>query len=249
MEEKKVAIVTGAGRGIGKQIARELANAGYIVAVSDIVEQAAREATEEIGQGSLPYAVDVSCFEQAAGMVDDMAQRFGRLDVLVNNAGISPKRNGRKVPVYEMDIEEWRAVVDVNLNGAFYMVRAVSPYMIRQRYGRIINMSSIAAKSYIDISASHYAATKAGLIGLTKAAAGELGPYGITVNAVAPGRIESDMMAEAGAEANQAILAQIALGTFGTAHDVAAAVSFLASEQARYITGAVVNVDGGWVMA
>jgi 3-oxoacyl-[acyl-carrier protein] reductase len=249
MEEKKVAIVTGAGRGIGKQIARELANAGYIVAVSDIVEQAAREATEEIGQGSLPYAVDVSCFEQAAGMVDDMAQRFGRLDVLVNNAGISPKRNGRKVPVYEMDIEEWRAVVDVNLNGAFYMVRAVSPYMIRQRYGRIINMSSIAAKSYIDISASHYAATKAGLIGLTKAAAGELGPYGITVNAVAPGRIESDMMAEAGAEANQAILAQIALGTFGTAHDVAAAVSFLASEQARYITGAVINVDGGWVMA
>jgi 3-oxoacyl-[acyl-carrier protein] reductase len=249
MEEKKVAIVTGAGRGIGKQIARQLADAGYIVAVSDIVEQAAREAAEEIGQDSLPYAVDVSCFEQAAGMVDDMVQRFGRLDVLVNNAGISPKRNGQKVPVYEMDIEEWRTVVDVNLNGAFYMVRAVSPYMIRQRYGRIINMSSIAAKSYINISASHYAATKAGLIGLTKAAAGELGPYGITVNAVAPGRIESDMMAEAGAEANQAILAQIALGTFGTAHDVAAAVSFLASEQARYITGAVVNVDGGWVMA
>ncbi|WP_206808534.1 SDR family oxidoreductase [Paradesulfitobacterium ferrireducens] len=244
-----IAIVTGAGRGIGKAIAKGLVNQGIHVIVNDFDENLARQAVEEIGQSSSYYVCDVSDYNLVSRFISDVKTVYGQIDILVNNAGISPKKMGNKVPIYEMDPGEWQRVVEINLNGAFYMTRLVTPLMIEQKFGRIINMSSIAAKSYIDITGSHYAATKAGLIGLTKAAAGELAPYGITVNAIAPGRIRTEMMEGVSSKDNELILAQIASGKFGEVEDVAGVVEFLASDKASYITGAVINVDGGWVMA
>ncbi|WP_019121364.1 SDR family oxidoreductase [Brevibacillus massiliensis] len=245
----RVAIVTGGGRGIGKGIAKGLASLGIHVVINDIDEGLAAQAAREIGPNASVQVCDIADYHAVSEFVSRTADRLGSVDILVNNAGISPKRAGSKVPVYEVDPREWQRVVEVNLNGAFHLTRAVSPYMIGQNFGRIVNISSIAAKSYISVAGSHYAATKAGLIGLTKASAGELAPYGITVNAIAPGRIETEMMAAAGTGANDAILSQIASRRFGTPADVAGAVEFLISDKASYITGAVLNVDGGWVMA
>jgi 3-oxoacyl-[acyl-carrier protein] reductase len=246
---KRVAIVTGAGRGIGKGIAKGLASEGIHVVLNDIHEELAHQAAREIGESVSVSICSVTDNRAVSEMVSDVIHQLGRLDIVVNNAGISPKKNGQKVPLHEMDPLEWLQVVDVNLNGAFHLIREAAPYMIQQRFGRILNISSIAAKSFIPVSGGHYAATKAGLIGLTKAAAGELAPYGITVNALAPGRIETEMMVEAGSDTNQEILEQIASRRFGKPDDIAYAVAFLASEKAAYITGAVLNVDGGWVMA
>ncbi|GAX89017.1 SDR family oxidoreductase [Effusibacillus lacus] len=246
---RRVAIVTGAGRGIGKGIARGLASQGIHVVINDIDEKLADQTSREIGEWTSTYVSDVSDYGAVSQMVADVVDRFGTIDIVVNNAGISPKKEGKKIPLHEMDAREWQQVMEVNLNGAFHLIRSAAPFMIQQQFGRIVNISSIAAKSYISVSGGHYAATKAGLIGLTKAAAGELAPYGITVNALAPGRIETEMMAEAGMGANQQILSQIASGKFGKPEDIAQAVEFLASEKASYITGAVLNIDGGWVMA
>lgn len=247
--KNSIAIVTGAGRGIGKAIAKGLARQGVHVIVNDFDENLARQAVEEIGQSSSYYVCDVSDYNLVSRFISDVKTMYGKIDIVVNNAGISPKKMGNKVPINEMDPSEWQRVVEINLNGAFYMTRLVSPLMIEQKFGRIINMSSIAAKSYIDVTGSHYAATKAGLIGLTKASAGELAPYGITVNAIAPGRIRTEMMEGVSSKDNESILTQIASGKFGEVEDVAGVIEFLVSDKASYITGAVINVDGGWVMA
>lgn len=244
-----IAIVTGAGRGIGKAIAKELVKQGIHVIVNDFDVNLARQAVDEIGQSSSYYTCDVSDYNSVIRFISDIKIAYGRIDILVNNAGISPKKKGKKVPIFEMEPGEWQRVVETNLDGAFYMTRFVAPLMIEQKFGRIINMSSIAAKSYIDVTGCHYTSTKAGLIGLTKASAGELAPYGITVNAIAPGRIRTEMMEEVNSKDNELILAQIASGRFGKVEDVAGVVEFLVSDKASYITGAVINVDGGWVMA
>lgn len=245
----QLAVVTGAARGIGKGIAEVLAHHHIHVVMVDKDESLVKKASNEIGSYTSAYCCDVSIFQSINTMVYEVNQKYGRIDILVNNAGVSPKRNGVKVPIYEMDPSEWQQVVDVNLTGTFNCTRAVAPYMMDRNYGRIINMSSIAAKSFISVSGGHYASTKAGIIGFTKAAAGELAPYGITVNALAPGRIQTEMMDEVDTDSNNLILSQIASGKFGKAEDVGAAVEFLASEKANYITGTVLNIDGGWVMA
>jgi len=246
---KKIAIVSGAGRGIGKAIAKELVSQGIHVVINDIDEELAKTAAENIGSTVSYKVCDVSDYNKVSNLVREVIQEFGSIDIIINNAGISPKKGGKKVPLHKMEPTEWQKVININLNGTFNLSRAAAEYMIKQKYGRIINMSSIAAKSYISLSGGHYSASKAGIIGLTKSLAGELGEYGITVNAIAPGRIETEMMAEADINTNKYVLSQIATRRYGKAEEVANLVSFLVSDKASYITGAVINVDGGWVMA
>ena len=170
------------------------------------------------------------------------------MDTLVNNAGISPKHGGLPQPIWRMDPAEWHRVVDVNLHSTFNFCRLLTPGMVERRFGRIVSMSSVAGKAYLDIVAAHYSTTKAAIIGLTRHLAGELGPHGITVNALAPGRISTPMVAGAPPQANEAVVASTPLRRLGEPVEVADACLFLSSAQASFITGQVIDVAGGWLM-
>ena len=240
--EGKTAVVTGGSRGIGAAIATLLAERGAAVVVSardaDRLAAAVKD-LEAMGAAAAGVAGDVSRREDAERVVDTARERFGRLDILVNNAGIT--RDGL---LLRMKDEDWDRVLEVNLRGAFVMSRAASKVMVRQKGGRIINMSS-AAGAMGNAGQANYSASKAGLIGFTKAAARELSHWGILVNAVAPGLIETDMAAALPAAARDALLAQVPLGRVGTPREVAEVVGFLAGEGATYITGQVFHVNGG----
>ena len=240
--EGKVAIVTGGSRGIGAAIAALLAERGAAVVVSardaDRLNAAVKD-LEATGAAVAGVAGDVSRREDAERVVDTAKERFGRLDVLVNNAGIT--RDGL---LLRMKDEDWDRVLEVNLRGAFVMTRAAAKAMIRQKSGRIINISS-AAGAMGNAGQANYSASKAGLIGFTKATARELSHWSILVNAVAPGLIETDMAASIPASAREAFLAQVPLGRVGTPREVAEMVGFLAGEGATYITGQVFHVNGG----
>ena len=240
--EGKTAVVTGGSRGIGAAVAALLAERGAAVVVSardaDRLEVAVKE-LEAIGAAAVGVAGDVSRREDAERVVDTARERFGRVDILVNNAGIT--RDGL---LLRMKDEDWDRVLEVNLRGAFVMTRAASKVMVRQKGGRIINMSS-AAGAMGNAGQTNYSASKAGLIGFTKAAARELSHWGILVNAVAPGLIETDMAAAISATAREALLAQVPLGRVGTTREVAEVVGFLAGEGATYVTGQVFHVNGG----
>jgi 3-oxoacyl-[acyl-carrier protein] reductase len=240
--EGKTAVVTGGSRGIGAAVAALLAERGAAVVVSardaDRLEVAVKE-LEAMGAAAVGVAGDVSRREDAERVVDTARERFGRVDILVNNAGIT--RDGL---LLRMKDEDWDRVLEVNLRGAFVMTRAASKVMVRQKGGRIINMSS-AAGVMGNAGQTNYSASKAGLIGFTKAAARELSHWGILVNAVAPGLIETDMAAAISATAREALLAQVPLGRMGTTREVAEVVGFLAGEGATYVTGQVFHVNGG----
>jgi 3-oxoacyl-[acyl-carrier protein] reductase len=240
----KVALVTGAGRGIGRAIAEGLAAAGFTVVVNyaSSAEAAASvvAAIEAAGGQAWSLQADVSDEAQVEAMVKAVMEREGRIDVLVNNAGIT--RDGL---VLRMKTGDWQSVIDLNLTGVFLCTRAVSKVMFKARSGRIINITSVVALMG-NPGQANYSAAKAGLLGLTRSNAAEFAPRHITVNAVAPGFIESDMTAELDKEP---ILAAIPLGRMGTAAEVAGAVRFLAADPAAaYITGQVLQVDGGMVM-
>jgi len=244
--ENQVAIVTGAGRGIGHAIALRLAEEGARVASVSRSEANAQQTATEINaaraDAARAYAVDVADHaavqQTAARILDD----FGRVDILVNNAGVT--RDGLSM---RMSLEDWDTVIDTNLKGAFSFTQAVMRAMIRQRSGRIINISSTVGLAG-NAGQANYAASKAGLIGLTKSLARELASRGITVNAVAPGFIVTDMTGVLSEQVKEAVLAKIPFGKFGEAEDIAAAVAFLAAPEAKYITGQVLTVDGGMVM-
>jgi 3-oxoacyl-[acyl-carrier protein] reductase len=244
--ENQVAVVTGAGRGIGHAIAVRLASEGARVAAVSRTEANAQRTAEEItsvrADSARAYAVDVADHQAVQKVGGRIFEDFGRVDVLVNNAGVT--RDGLSM---RMSVEDWDTVLNTNLKGAFNFVQAVQRPMIKQRSGRIINISSVIGLIG-NAGQANYAASKAGLIGFTKSLARELASRGITVNAVAPGLIETDMTAVLSDEIRKTILSKIPLGTLGQPDDIAAAVAFLASAEAKYITGQVLAVDGGMVM-
>ena len=245
----RVALVTGAARGIGRAVALELAAHGADIAVNDYaLEKEAHEVVELIeaqGRRARVYLADVSRKEQVLEMVSAIKNEFGRIDILINNVGISPKHKGVKKPIYEMDPEEWEKVIRVNLNGAFYCTRYIAPLMIEKKWGRIVNVSSLAGRVYSPVPGAHYSASKAGMLGLTRVCAAELAPFNILVNAVAPGRMETAMKNEVADEVNQESLRTIPLGKFGRPEDVAKVVCFLASDENRYVVGATIDINGG----
>ncbi|KZE34414.1 SDR family oxidoreductase [Chelatococcus daeguensis] len=249
----RVALVTGAGRGIGRAIADAHAAAGAGVIYLDhdraLAEEAARVAMAR-GWRAVAVAADVADEASVAAAVRHGTETLGPVTLLVNNAGISPKSGsaGGKAFVWEMQAAEWRRVLDVNLTGAFLVTRAVVPQMREAGYGRIVSISSVAGRTYCDIVSVHYAATKAALIGFTKHLAGELGPSGITVNAVAPGRIDTPLMRGTAAEANEAVRLATPLQRLGTPDEVAGMCLFLTSDKAAFVTGQVCDVAGGWLM-
>jgi 3-oxoacyl-[acyl-carrier protein] reductase len=238
----KNVLVTGSTRGIGRAIAETLAKAGARVAVVGRDLQKAQEAAAEVGNGSIGFACDVTDTAAIAKLVADVETAFGSIDILVNNAGIT-----RDNLVMRLKDEDWDAVINANLRGAFAAIRAVSRGMMKRRSGRIINISSIIGMIG-NKGQANYAASKAGLIALTKSVAKELGSRNILVNAVAPGFIETEMTAAMTPEAREGLGKQIALERLGNPQDVAAAVAFLASDLSSYITGQVLVVDGGMVM-
>ena len=238
----KVALVTGSTRGIGRSIADTLAGAGARVAVVGRDLAKAEAAANEIGRGAKGFACDVSDTAQVTALVNDVEAAFGTLDILVNNAGLT-----RDNVVMRLKDEDWDAVIDANLRGAFATIRAASRGMMKRRSGRIINISSVVGVIG-NRGQANYAASKAGLIGLTKSVAKELASRNILCNAVAPGFIATDMTAALGAEQTKALETQIPLARLGRPEDIAAAVAFLASDHAAYITGQVLVVDGGMVM-
>ena len=238
----KVAVITGGSRGIGLAIARSLAEDGASVVVSgrDAARlDAAVKELEALGAPALAVVADASKREDADRLVDAARERFGRIDVLVNNAGIT-----RDQLLVRMKDEDWDQVLDTNLRGVFLMTRAVGKVMMRQRSGRIINISSTAG-AMGNPGQVNYSAAKAGVIGLTKAAGRELAHWNILVNAVAPGLIETDMAAAIPAEAREAMLQQVPLKRIGQGREVAEVVRFLAGDGASYITGQTIHVNGG----
>jgi 3-oxoacyl-[acyl-carrier protein] reductase len=241
--ENRVAVVTGGSRGIGRAIALRIAARGARLVInyrSD--EAAAREVVDQIvAQGGQAIAVqaDVSDGKEAQALIDAAKEAFGQVDILVNNAGTT-----RDTLLMRMSEEDWDVVIDTNLKGTFNCIKAVSRQMLRQRYGRIVNITSVAGLSG-NVGQANYASAKAGLIGLTKTVAKELGSRGITCNAVAPGFVYTDLTASLPPELVQQAVDRTPLGRVGKAEDMAAAVLFLASDDASFITGQVLAVDGG----
>lgn len=242
--ENKVAIVTGAARGIGKAIARKLSQDGAAVVICDLLEEVSATAEELRSEGAkvLPLQVNVTDLESVNSMVKTTIEELGSVDILCNNAGIV-----RDALLVRMKESDWDAVIAVNLKGAFNCTKAVVRHMMKQRWGKIVNTSSVMG-IVGNAGQANYSASKAGLIGLTKSLAKELGRRGINVNAVAPGYIVSKMTESLPESEKNKILDFVPLGTLGYPEDVANLVAFLVSDSARYITGQVIPVDGGLVM-
>jgi 3-oxoacyl-[acyl-carrier protein] reductase len=238
----RVAVVTGSTRGIGRSIATTLTGCGARVAVVGRDKARAEDVAAEVGGGAIGFACDVTDTTAVATLVSDVESAFGSLDILVNNAGLT-----RDNIIMRLRDEDWDEVLDANLRGAFAAIRAASRGMMKRRWGRIINISSVVG-IIGNKGQANYAASKAGLIGLTKSVAKELASRNILVNAIAPGFIETEMTAKMTPDAKRALEGAIPLERLGKAEDVAAAVAFLASDLASYMTGQVVVVDGGLVM-
>jgi len=242
----KIAVVTGAAQGIGQAIATTLAQEGADVVVADLNANRCEETVariKQLGRKAMAVSVNVGDWDQVKAMIDRVLQEWERIDILVNNAGIT--RDGLLMRMKE---EDWQAVLQVNVTGTFFCAKAVLPTMSRQRSGRIVNIASIVG-AIGNIGQANYAASKAAVIGLTKSVAREYASRNITVNAVAPGFIDTAMTQDLSADTKEALLKQIPLKRLGQSSDVADAVSFLCSEKAGYITGHVLHVNGGMYMA
>ncbi|MBN1968998.1 MAG: 3-oxoacyl-[acyl-carrier-protein] reductase [Candidatus Delongbacteria bacterium] len=245
MVKDKVVIVTGSARGIGKAIAQELLESGAKVVISDVMEEVMNETVKEFtdkGMDAIGIKCDVSNPTSAEELVNKTIEHFGRIDILVNNAGVT-----RDNLIMRMSESDWDLVININLKGVFNTTKAVTRPMMKQRYGRIINISSVVGEIG-NAGQLNYSASKAGVIGMTKTTAKELATRGITANAVAPGFIVTEMTHKLTDQAREMLSQQIPSKQLGQPSDIAKAVKFLASDDASYITGQVLNVDGGMVM-
>ncbi|SAK54900.1 SDR family oxidoreductase [Caballeronia ptereochthonis] len=248
---QRVVVVTGGGGGIGEAIVERYARDGAAVGIVDANEDTGAALAGRLTDAGLRAhftRADVGDFAACEAACRSVEAALGPIDTLVNNAGISPKHAGKPMPIWQMDPAEWRRVVDVNLNSVFNFCRVVTPGMVERRFGRIVSMSSVAGKAYLDIVAAHYSTTKAALIGMTRHLAGELGPHGITVNALAPGRIDTPLVRGVAREANEKVARETPLQRLGMPDEVASACLFLTSQEASFITGQVIDVAGGWLM-
>ena len=244
--EGKVALVTGSAQGIGKAIALNLVEGGARIVLTDMREAKLNEAVKEIeaqGGKAIRFCVDVTDREAVQKMVEQTLETWEKVDILVNNAGIT-----RDSLILRMKVEDWQAVLKTNLDGTFHCIQAVLPGMVRQRYGRIVSIASVVAQAG-NVGQANYISSKAGIIGLTKGVAAEVARRNITVNAVAPGFIATPMTENLPPEVKERMLSIIPMGRMGTDSEIAAGVRFLVSEEARYITGHVLNVNGGMFMA
>jgi 3-oxoacyl-[acyl-carrier protein] reductase len=241
------AIVTGAGRGMGRAFAEELASRGATVAVCDVnkddLEKTAAEIRKATGARVIAEAVDVSSEDQVARFVERVEKECGRVDILVNNAGIHPLHM-----IEDVTVEEWDRVLAVNVRSVFLFCRAVLPGMRKRRFGRIISVASEAGKNGGTIAAPHYCASKGAILAFTRNLARAVGADGVTVNALAPGRIATAMAGQVSAEANQVYIDKSAVKRLGKPEDVAWAVAFLADERSSFVTGETLNVNGGTLM-
>lgn len=246
----RVVLVTGGVGGIGEAIVRRYLDAGAAVGVIDLNPQGQElvQALKQQGHVACFAAADVADFSACQNAAQVIQTELGPIDTLINNAGISPKHQGQPAPVHQMDLSEWHRVIGVNLHSAFNFVRILSPDMVARGFGRIVSTSSVAGKAYLDLVGVHYSTTKAALIGFTRHLAGELGPHGITVNALAPGRIATPLLHTVAPEANQAVIDNTPLRRLGNAAEVADVCHYLTSDQASFVTGQVVDVAGGWLM-
>ena len=248
---ERLAIVTGAAAGIGYGIAEELAHSGYEVALVDVQQELLDAAVDRLrGKGLRARGV-------AADLADDVAlaripallqEAFERTAVLVNNAGISPKHAGKKLDTVDLPLAEWDRVLKINITAPFRLCQMVLPVMVRNNWGRIINISSKGARTPGGVAGIHYVTSKAGMLGFTRSLAKDYSRHGITANAIAPGRIESPMTSGSAAEVQARMLASIPVGRIGKPGEVGALAAFLASEVAGYITGATIDINGGAVM-
>ncbi|MHC2432661.1 SDR family NAD(P)-dependent oxidoreductase [Bradyrhizobium sp. USDA 4451] len=245
----RVAFITGGARGIGFAIVRRFLADGYKVAFMSTRAEHVERALETLGRSEYwlyAEAHDVTQHDEVSGFIDRVRARWGEVEILVNNAGISPKRVDANAPwLPQTSLEEWTRVLNVNLTGPFVLTRLVAQAMIARGQGRIINVGSIAGRAIPLIAGPHYAASKSGLVGLTRAIARDLAPYGITVNCIAPGRVLSDLTGPADVPVNRVALSRIPVGRFGTAEEVAHVAAFLASPMAGFITGATIDITGG----
>jgi 3-oxoacyl-[acyl-carrier protein] reductase len=235
----KTAVITGSARGIGRTIAGAFASRGGNVVICDVNEEAVKAVASEFGERGLGVRADVTVAADIEALLEKTMEKFGRVDVVVNNAGVT-----RDTLMIRMDEKDWDLVLDINLKGAFLVSKLAAKIMMKQRAGRIVNISSVVGLGG-NAGQANYAASKAGLIGLTKSAAKELAARGITVNAVAPGFIQTEMTDHLPDAAKELFLNNIAMKRPGTPQDVAEAVLFLASDEAGYITGQVLAIDGG----
>ncbi|PQA80477.1 3-oxoacyl-[acyl-carrier-protein] reductase [Limnohabitans sp. TS-CS-82] len=247
----RVVLVTGGGGGLGAAMIEQYALHGASVGIVDRSEEGVDVLLAKLSALDVKVhfaKADVGKFEDCERACQSIFAALGPIDTVINNAGISPKHQGLPIPIWKMEVEEWQQVIDVNLNSVFHFTRLLVPGMVDRRFGRIVNMSSVAGKAYLDIVGAHYSTTKAALIGMTRHLAGELGPHGITVNALAPGRVETPMVLGAPEQANSAVVATTPLRRLGKPVEVADACLFLTSQKADFITGQVVDVAGGWLM-
>ena len=240
----RVVLITGAGRGLGRATAERFLERGAQVAVNVRTPERAETLAHELGNNSHPAPADIRSATAVRGLVADVVQRFGRLDILMNNAAIA---SGTRIE--QLSEDEWRATIDTNLTAAFLCIQAVVPAMKSQNHGRIVNVSSLAGRSVSTLGGAHYTASKAGMLGLTRAAAKELGVHGITVNAVCPGLFDTELThANASQERLEAVSQNFPIARLGKPEEVAELICFLASESAGYITGASFDINGGSLM-
>ena len=249
--EFRIAVVTGAARGLGLSIAKSLASDGHLCILVDRlaeVEDVAKEISGPSRQAE-GYRADLAKPQDMAGLIDRIVARHGRLDILVNNAGINPLSAGNAIYAFEdIPLDTWNDTLAVNLTSVFYLCQKVIPHMRARRWGRIINISSRTARTYTGTASANYVASKSGILGLTRQIAGEFGPYGITANCIAPGPIVSPMSLADGGNMNETRAASSPLRRVGMPQEIGATVGFLASEEAAYITGAIIDLNGGSFM-